>query len=390
MESIPDDVYARLIAHIRNRTTDLADDDLRVPVANFVSESRAAAERSVFRRQFLVAAHASEVPQPGSFVARDILGSPVIIVRQGDGDVKSFFNICRHRGGRVEFSAAGVNRGFACRYHGWSYDLAGALRNVPYESTYSGIDHACNGLVPITTEERHGLIWLNFSQQPAACVADYLGPQVEARFEAFSLAGTIILREQSFILDINWKLVVDGALDIRHAPFLHKGGVDEFVATNHAAWEDYGRHGQLFTARKKSVDRIRSGVEVGNEFRYFSTAMMLFPNTIVIAAPDHVEFWTIWPTDSPRTCVAHIRCLVQADILTESIKERINRSWEILHHAATAEDWPMASTIQANAQAKPEGSYLYGRGEICTQHLHRQLDRELGTQSRARVMTQIG
>ena len=377
MESIPEDVASRLIGHIRNRTTDLAEGDLRVPISHFVSAEHAAAERDLFRTMFVVAALGTEIADAGDFVTRKINGIPLLIVRQADGGVKSFVNICRHRGGRVEWEASGNRRGFMCRYHGWAYDSAGALRNIPYEATYEHVDKSCHALAEVLTGQRHGLIWVNLDNGQTQTVADYLGSTVDERLRQLTLDGMVIVREETFQLAMNWKLVVDGALDIMHAPFLHLGGVDEFVATNYAVWDSFGRHGQLFTPRKKSVDRIKSGEDISRGYRYFSTAMMVFPNNVVIAAPDHIEFWSVWPGDSPNGASVHIRCLAQPAALTELVKERIGRSWQVLHFAATEEDWPMAATIQDNAEINPDGSYLYGRGEVCTQHLHRELARAL-------------
>ena len=99
---------------------------------------------------------------------------------------------------------------------------------------------------------------------------------------------------------------------------------------------------------------------------------------MVIAAPDHVEFWSVWPsTETASRSITNIRFLVRPEILTDEMAARLLQSWEILGAAAQNEDWPMEASIQANSQANPDGSYLYGRNEIPCQHLHRQLAKDL-------------
>jgi phenylpropionate dioxygenase-like ring-hydroxylating dioxygenase large terminal subunit len=375
--SISEDVQTRVIAHLKNDTTDLAESDLRVPVAHYVSPERALQERALFRRLPVVAAHASELPEAGDFVTRDLLGTPILLVRQSDGSVKGFLNMCRHRGAKVELEPSGGKRVFSCSYHGWSYERDGALRHVPYESSFEPIDRACNSLKRVKAEERHGFIWVDLSNSPGGGVADFLGPQADAQLGLLGIEAMTIVLDKTFTLDINWKLVADGAIDITHPQFLHPNGVGTRVQGNIGVWQDYGRHGQLFTPRKRLADKLKAGETVDRPWRYFSTAMVLFPNNIVIAAPDHIEYWSFWPSETGRTSTTHIRFLARPEILDEVMRGRIAKSWEVLWQAASEEDWPIEATIQANAQANPEGSFLYGRSELSCQHLHRQLAQEL-------------
>ena len=379
MSAISEEVATRLVGHVRDDTTDMAASDLRVPIRNFVDEGHVAAERALFKRLPLIVALGSEVAEPGSFLTRDVLGTSVIITRQSDGTVATFLNMCRHRGGKVESKPSGAKRVFVCQYHGWAYDRdGGTLRNVPYEEFFEPIDHGCNGLVRVKTEERHGFIWVDFSNDPDRTVAEYLGPKVAEQLDAFELDGAQVFLDKTFELDVNWKLVVDGAIDILHPKFLHPNGVGKLFQTNAGAWEDYGRHGQLFTARKRLADLAKSGQPVDAAWKYFATNLVVYPNSMVIAAPDHVEFWSVWPsTETASRSITNIRFLVRPEILTDDMAARLLQSWEILGAAAQNEDWPMEASIQANSQANPDGTYLYGRNEIPCQHLHRQLAEDL-------------
>src|ERR1700720_3049294 len=94
---IEQQVTERIIAHLTNRTKDVVETDLRVPIEHFVSPAPAAAEHGLMRRLPLVAAHRSELPKPGDFVTRMILGMSLILVRRNDGSVGAYLNMCRHR-----------------------------------------------------------------------------------------------------------------------------------------------------------------------------------------------------------------------------------------------------------------------------------------------------
>jgi hypothetical protein len=105
--------------------------------------------------------------------------------------------------------------------------------------------------------------------------------------------------------------------------------------------------------------------------------LRIYPNINFIAAPDHIEFWTVWPTADPGKCEVDIWLMIERSKLTPEMAERIERSWEILEDAATSEDFPMEESIQQNAQGWPTGSFLYGRNEVSCQHLHVQLEQDI-------------
>ncbi|WP_166462919.1 aromatic ring-hydroxylating oxygenase subunit alpha [Amycolatopsis acidicola] len=379
MSVLNEEVAARLTGHLRNDTTDLAPSDLHVPISHFVSEERAAAERGALKRVPLIVAHGSEIAAPGAFITREVLGIPLIIVRRSDESVAAYVNMCRHRGGRVEYEACGSKRVFMCQYHGWSYGRDnGELRHVPYEEFFDPIDHKTNGLHTVKAEEAYGFIWLDFSHDENRTVAEYLGPQVGSQLDEFALDRCETFLDRSFTLDINWKIVLDGAIDVLHPKFLHPTGVGKLIETNTSAWESYGRHGQSFSPRRKMTKLVKENEQLDGLWKYIGSNMFIYPNSMVIAAPDHVEFWTVWPdVNNPSRSTTHIRFLVRPEILDEAMTARLNKSWSILEQAAKEEDWPMEQTIQENSKAWPDGYYRYGRNEQSCQHLHRQLARDI-------------
>ncbi|HVW44872.1 MAG TPA: aromatic ring-hydroxylating dioxygenase subunit alpha [Amycolatopsis sp.] len=377
MSVLNEDVAARLTGHLRNDTTDLAPSDLHVPISHFVSEERAAAERAAIKRVPVIVAHGSEIATPGAFITREVLGIPLIIVRRSHETVAAYVNMCRHRGGRVEYEACGSKRVFMCQYHGWTYSRdTGELRHVPYEEFFDPIDHQAGGLNTVRAQEAYGFVWIDFSGEND--VIDYLGPRAGRQLEAFSLEECEIFLDRSFTLDINWKIVLDGAIDVLHPKFLHPTGVGTLIETNTSAWESYGRHGQSFSPRRKMTKLVKADEPVDGLWKYIGSNMFIYPNSMVIAAPDHVEFWAVWPdVDNPCRSTTNIRFLVRPGILDDDMRARLNKSWSILEQAAGEEDWPMEQTIQENSKACPDGYYRYGRNEQSCQHLHRQLARDI-------------
>lgn len=377
-------VLDQLVTYIRDNTTHLADSELRVPVSNFIDDDHAARERALMRTKPLVVAHHSELPDAGSFVTREVLGSPLLIVRQRDGSVHTSLNVCRHRGGRVEQAESGKKRAFTCQYHGWTYDRDGSLTHIPYSQFFEPLDRLCHGLFAVHTEERHGFIWVTLEpgENPIS-VEDFLGAEVESRLSQFNYENSLLVLDKEFTLPVNWKLVVDGAVDSLHPKFLHPTGVGRLIATNTCVVDDLGLHMQSFTPRVKLETKVQAGEEnIEGFYRHVGSAVFLFPNVNAAITPDHVEFWTTWPSlTTAGECTIRIRFLADPDTYDDRMAERLQRSWEILEEAATKEDWPMEETIQTNSLAVADSTYLYGRNEAAPQHLHRVLDAELAAQA---------
>lgn len=370
------DVVEKLIKHIRQGSTDMHDAELQVPREHFISPDRAKQEVALFETLPLAAGHVSEIPEPGDFITRDVLGSSVIITRGKSGNIRAFHNVCAHRGGRVEQKESGHKKIFMCQYHGWSYNAEdGKLRKLSYEDSFGEIDYNCTGLHSIRVDVRYGLIFLTFDEKENYSLDDYFGPEVDAQLAPWDLENASIFIDESFEIAVNWKLVVDGALDSLHAQYLHPGpgNVGALTLTNVAVFKKFGLHGRLFAPRTRLKKLIDAGEEIKSSTSHVASIMLLFPNSLIAAAPDHIEYWTVWPSEDPSKCKIRIRFFVRPDIMDENMESRVRKSWEILKNAATNEDWPMEIWIQENANRWPDGVFRYGRNEVSARHLHNML-----------------
>lgn len=105
---------------------------------------------AVFKRAWLNVARVEELPRVGSYLTKDIAAAKasVIVVKDRDGAVRAFYNVCRHRGNKLVWNdftgveTKGTCRQFTCKYHGWRYGLDGQLNFVQQESEFFGLDRA--------------------------------------------------------------------------------------------------------------------------------------------------------------------------------------------------------------------------------------------------------
>ena len=125
-------VAHRMLDLVERKTTEMADGPITVPVSSYLDEERFADEMDrIFGRVPLLLAFGGELPEPGDHKAMDVMGTPVLLTRGADGVVRSFLNVCRHRGAIVTEEGCGHARRHTCPYHGWTYDTDGTLVGVP-------------------------------------------------------------------------------------------------------------------------------------------------------------------------------------------------------------------------------------------------------------------
>ena len=146
---------------------------------------------AVFKRAWLNVGRVDLLPRNGSYFAKEIevAKTSVVIVRDMEGTVRAFHNICRHRGNKLVWNdfpkeeTAGVCRQFTCKYHGWRYNLDGALNFVQQEGEFFDFDKDDYGLVPVHCDVWEGFIFINLAEKPEQSLTEFLGPMIT------SLAG---------------------------------------------------------------------------------------------------------------------------------------------------------------------------------------------------------
>ncbi|HEY7328598.1 MAG TPA: SRPBCC family protein [Gemmataceae bacterium] len=166
--------------------------------------------RAVFGATWQFAGRAALVAEPGCFFTTEIAGEPILVVRDGEGVLRAFYNVCRHRAAPVVTEATGKASRLRCRYHGWTYDLAGCLRGTP---EFDGVLDFCReeqGLRALAVAEWGPFIWVHGGESPPPLI-DYLAPMPQRLTTALSSLRFVARRE--YELACNWKVYVDNFLD---------------------------------------------------------------------------------------------------------------------------------------------------------------------------------
>ena len=171
----------------------------------------------VLRRSWQFVGHETMVPSLGDYLAEEIGGAPVVVVRNAEGGLAAFHNVCRHRAGALVADGQGsCGGGFVCRYHGWRYALDGRLKSATDFGAAPGFDPRRYGLFPVRVETWRGLVFVNLDLD-AAPLAQMLEPLAGAA----PLPGFPLVERRSHALACNWKTYVENYLEGYHLPMVH-------------------------------------------------------------------------------------------------------------------------------------------------------------------------
>lgn len=176
---------------------------------------------AVFRRTWLQIGHVCELPQPNSYIVRELefASTSVLITRGKDDVIRAFHNVCTHRGTQLVLDCGGQRSSFSCHYHGWNYTLDGRLRSAPdFGNFYTEKSHC--GLPSIAVDVCAGLIFINLDPEPKQTLSEFLGPMA-AKLELLPVAQATTFTEYVYEIDANWKLTFDNFQENYHLRFIH-------------------------------------------------------------------------------------------------------------------------------------------------------------------------
>jgi phenylpropionate dioxygenase-like ring-hydroxylating dioxygenase large terminal subunit len=367
-------IAERLLAHLADGTTDSADAPITVPVDHYLDAQRWAREVDrIFRRSPVVVALTAHLPEPGSYRSIDVVGTPVLTVRQGDGSVRAFINICRHRGAQVVDHGCGSARRFACPYHAWTYDPTGALVGIAGKSTFGEIDTASRGLRELPAAERCGMVFAILDPDATFDVDEWLAGY-QPVLGALGL-DTMELLDERELVGPNWKVAYDGYVDGYHLDILHRNTLGRDVIGNVMTCDAWGPHQRVAFARRNTHELNDIDRAEWRPNRHIALVHTVFPHVSVAGnGTGGVMVSQLFPGPTPdrsRTVQTH---LLVRDADEDTRKATLERA-DLLEWVVREEDYKTGLGIQAGLGSGANTEFVFGRNEPGNQRFHAWVDR---------------
>ena len=219
--------YSRMTATCAVESPDLA---TTLPPEAYNSDDLYADEVDrIFKRGWIPLCRLEQLPKPNSYYSIDILGTPLVVTKDRDGEIRVLSRNCTHRWMEV-CSGAGEAGVLQCPYHLWSFGLDGHLAGAPEMKQSTGFDRKDFGLKTFRHEVWKGFVFVNFDGQ-AAPVAEQLAG-LAAVVDPYDFENYQMVEHTDWgVCDWDWKIMVDNFMECYHHMGPHRGSLeDEFPA----------------------------------------------------------------------------------------------------------------------------------------------------------------
>ena len=253
--------------------------------------------RSIFEKDWHCPGLAADIPEPGDYVTFSIGDQQVFSMRQKDGSIRSFSNVCRHRMMQL-LEGSGNTKVVVCPYHAWSYNQDGTLRGAPRMERSEGFSKADHCLPEVRTEVWNGWIYLTLNDD-APAVADMLAPinDVVAQYRMDRYVPCVT---QDHVWQTNWKLLTENFMEGYHLPVAHKSTVGKWFGLEDTVFPDnVSPHYTWQTFTKDETATYGRAADTNdylkNEWRYTTFMPTVFPAHMYILAPDHCWYLSLRP-----------------------------------------------------------------------------------------------
>ena len=365
----------RLLVHNINGTTDQADEIMVKPVADYIDNEIISSEvNKIFYDHPVPIALSAELKENNSYKATKVIDTPLLITRGEDGVVRTFINICKHRGAPVCPEGSGKKSKFNCTYHGWMYNNTGNLVNIFKSNTFGDIDKSKIKLTELFCEEKSGFIWACLNPDIKYDLNKWMNG-FDAELDDIDLKNWHLFKS----IKINgpmWKICWDGYTDGYHHHMVHPETVGKNTIVNLIAHDTYGPH-QRFAFGLKNIDELsdieEKDWEPENHLRLIHS---VFPNSSISAIQnEHCLVSIIFPSPDLQETITtqYILCLKEP-----KTKEEIKKAEEFAELSRAAiidEDYPINFKIQESIHSKANTEFLFGKNEPIQQHYHNWIEK---------------
>jgi phenylpropionate dioxygenase-like ring-hydroxylating dioxygenase large terminal subunit len=272
--------------------------------------------KAVFMRSWLNVGHVCELPEPGSFVRRELefANASLLIVRGKDGAIRVLHNVCTHRGTQLTDEECGKRSTFSCRYHMWTFGTDGALLSAPDFERFSTTKEAC-ALRQVAVDVCGGLIFICF--EPQQSLREFLGTMAET-LEQLPVARATTFHEYVYEIDANWKLDYDNFQENYHLRFIHprSGGAgigpdNPFGYPSHFTLNGQHRTQTIWTDPNPEVKPTMLEAYIRGAGRLAADGILdypfareyfaLFPNLFIFGSPGSHFLHTVFPLGPERS-----------------------------------------------------------------------------------------
>ncbi len=254
-------------------------------------------EDAIFRQDWVCPGLAAEIPNPGDYITFTVAGDPIFCIRDKEGAIKSFSNVCRHRMMQL-LEGSGCTSRVVCPYHAWTYSLDGRLIGAGHMERSEGFNKKEVCLPEVRTEIWNGWIYvtLNPDAQP---VAEALAPLHDV-VSRYGMENYVPVVREEHVWNTNWKLLTENFMEGYHLPVAHRATVGAWFPVEKTVFPEQTYDAFTYQTFQKIGNATYGHAHPDNtalegDWRITSVLPTVFPTHMYVLAPDHLWYLSLRP-----------------------------------------------------------------------------------------------
>ena len=255
-------------------------------------------KQQIFHKSWQFICHEEKLREPGSYVAADVQGQSIFAARDAQGELRAFYNVCKHRGHEL-LSGEGQTRVITCPYHAWVYNLDGSLKRARRSELIENFDINSICLNQVKIETFCHLVFVNLDSSASALTEQSGELEKEIIKYAPDIADLTFAHRLTYRIKANWKAVVDNFLECYHCPVAHKDfcslvEMDTYKVTTHGI---YSSHMAKAGRSDNKAYAVKDASVTDHAVWY------LWPNITLMRYPGRGNFmvWRFYPVNEHET-----------------------------------------------------------------------------------------
>ena len=355
-----------------DKTTDLAPAEYRVKADSYTAIDRHALDTAMLLASPQLVGYVSELPKPGSYCTKTVMGRSILLTRTSDGSVKAFDNVCLHRQSQIA-EGCGSARRLSCPYHAWTYDLDGNLVGVPGKEGFPESSPRGARLAELPATECAGFLWVALDPDATLDIPEFLGPLAD-ELDSWGIGRWSPLGEKVLDTAINWKLAIDTFAENYHFATVHKTTFATIARSNCTVFESFGAHHRLVFPLNGILDLENIPEHEWDPLQNMVVIYALFPNIVLSATIANGELFRVYPGDVPGRSITVHQNSTPLDVSEESVAAGAQAVFDYAHGTVRDEDYALVEKLQFNLASGVREHLVFGRNEPGLQHRHRTWD----------------
>ena len=314
-------------------------------------------QAKIFKRHAVPVTLEAILPEPGSVVAVEAYGMPLLVTRSRDETVRVFVNACQHKGSKlIEDCQVHKQARITCPYHAWTYGIDGKLIGVARADMFEGLDKAGRNLKELPSQIRGGVVYAQLDG--GALDISQLADQVADDFTALGIPDAHVYGHKTFDIKANWKLVLEPFLEGYHVQRLHAASIGNLFVDAPSIVDSFGANIRQVSGRIGYEPAMLDDDANGNVHKLITHAYTAFPNLVVVTSQYYLSVMILMPRGVDRTAV-HYFMLTPEPAATAKAEDVFKRSYDLILSVFGNEDFRAAEISQTGLSSGVPETTLY-------------------------------